>query len=108
MVTQQQSFAIAGQAKQALEKIYGDRLRDVFVFGSFARGEMAEDSDLDVAVVLDTVESRFAERGRIGALATDLSLSSGILVSFVFVEESDYRCGRYAVYRAIRREGVRV
>ena len=38
--------------RASLESAYGPRLRDMFVFGSRARGEAGEDSDVDVAVIL--------------------------------------------------------
>jgi uncharacterized protein len=36
-----------------LRAVFGDRLVDVRLFGSFARGEAHEDSDVDVLVVVD-------------------------------------------------------
>jgi len=36
-----------------LRAIFGSRLRDVRLFGSFARGEADEESDVDVLVLID-------------------------------------------------------
>lgn len=36
-----------------LRELFGDRLSDVRLFGSFARGEAHEDSDVDVLVLID-------------------------------------------------------
>ncbi|HKY39124.1 MAG TPA: nucleotidyltransferase domain-containing protein [Polyangiaceae bacterium] len=36
-----------------LRRLFGDRLSDVRLFGSFARGEANEDSDVDVLVLVD-------------------------------------------------------
>jgi hypothetical protein len=36
-----------------LRATFGDRLREVRLFGSYARGEEDEDSDIDVLVVID-------------------------------------------------------
>lgn len=38
---------------EELRRRFGDAVRDVRLFGSFARGEAHEDSDVDVAVVLE-------------------------------------------------------
>jgi predicted nucleotidyltransferase len=35
----------------------GARLKGVYLFGSYARGEAGEESDVDVLIVLDRVES---------------------------------------------------
>ena len=37
----------------SLRALFGERLRDVRLFGSFARGEAHEDSDVDVLVLVD-------------------------------------------------------
>jgi len=36
--------------------LLGDKLSDVILFGSYARGDFADDSDIDVMVVLDISE----------------------------------------------------
>jgi predicted nucleotidyltransferase len=36
-----------------LRVTFGERLRDVRLFGSYARGEADEDSDVDVLIVID-------------------------------------------------------
>ena len=41
------------ELKQALQAIYGDRLRGLYLYGSYARGEEIEDSDVDVLIVLE-------------------------------------------------------
>lgn len=38
---------------ERLRALFGDRLADVRLFGSFARGEACEDSDIDVLVLVD-------------------------------------------------------
>jgi predicted nucleotidyltransferase len=47
-----------------LRELYGERLREVLLFGSWARGDAHPESDVDLLVVLDEVESSFAERRR--------------------------------------------
>jgi len=38
---------------ERLRRVFGSRLRDVRLFGSYARGEADEDSDVDVLVLID-------------------------------------------------------
>jgi len=59
---------ILDELKVGLKRIYGTRLKQVILFGSFARGEAEPDSDIDVAVVLDDYESPFQETERLGEL----------------------------------------
>ena len=39
--------------KREIKKLYGKRLRDIILYGSWARGDATEDSDIDVLVILE-------------------------------------------------------
>jgi predicted nucleotidyltransferase len=43
------------ELKDPLECLYGQRLKGVFLFGSYARGEADAESDIDVLIVLDHI-----------------------------------------------------
>ena len=44
---------ILKEIKRYLEEKYGDKIKKVILYGSYARGEATEDSDVDVLVVVD-------------------------------------------------------
>ena len=90
-----------------LERIYGPRLRGVYLFGSHARRRAGRESDLDVLVVLDSVPRYAAEVDRTGELASALSLEHGVSISRVFVSESDWDARRSPFLANVRREAVR-
>src|SRR5438445_516464 len=54
---------------------FGPRLRMVRLFGSFARGEATEDSDVDVAVIVEGLAregpAEWSQRGRCFTLGSD-------------------------------------
>lgn len=104
--TREQALAVAAEVRAGLERLYGDRLRGVYLYGSAARDELTEDSDIDIAVVLDEVADTFDEHKRVSQLGADLSLEHDTLVSFLFVSEEDLQKGRFAVYRFVKKEGV--
>lgn len=60
--------AFAAEIAADLRELYGDRLRDVILFGSWARDDANPVSDVDMLVVLDEVESSFDERRRMDDL----------------------------------------
>ena len=62
----------AGRFAEELRKRYGQAVLDVRLFGSFARGEADEDSDVDVAVVLERVD--WTTQRDVIDLATDIGL----------------------------------
>jgi predicted nucleotidyltransferase len=62
-----------------LQRRFGDRLVDTFVFGSRARGESHPDSDVDVMVVLEHPSGKDLSEAR--GLAFDIWLTYQVLLS---------------------------
>jgi uncharacterized protein len=54
-----------------LDGVYGDRLKGLYLYGSYARGEEDRESDLDILVVLEQFDHYAAEVNRTGELASD-------------------------------------
>ncbi len=106
VTTRQQALEIASKARETLEGIYNGRLCGVYLYGSAARDQLTADSDIDIAVVLDSIHSRFAEHERTSQLAADLSLEYDTVVTFLFLSEADFADGTFLVYRTIKREGI--
>jgi predicted nucleotidyltransferase len=97
---------ILAELKAGLQAIYGERLRGVILFGSYARGEAQPDSDIDVAVVLEDYRSVFEETMRTGALTDRLSLDNATLVTLLYVNRADYLDPWQPVHLDVRLEGV--
>jgi predicted nucleotidyltransferase len=106
VTTREQALEVAAKVRAGLEEIYGPRLRGVYLYGSAARDELHEDSDIDIAIVLDEVTDSFAEHNQVSSLGSDVSLEYNTLVSFLIVDEADFRTGRFSVHRIIRKEGI--
>lgn len=81
---------LLSELKSGLAMIYGERLKGVYLYGSYARGDEDKESDFDILVVLEDFERYVQEVDRTGQLAADLSLKYGISISKVFVRERDW------------------
>jgi len=100
---------ILRELKMGLVKIYGDQLKAVYLFGSFARGEgKLPDSDIDVMVVLKGEFDYWDMDKRSSGLVADLSLENDVLISTKLVSETKYAESKMPLYINVRKEGVLV
>jgi predicted nucleotidyltransferase len=90
-----------------LYALYGDRLVDVFVFGSHARGDATEESDLDLLVVLDRVDDPWAEHERMEEILWEHTLSSGVVVTAFPVAQDRYENPDVPVLIRAKAEAIR-
>jgi predicted nucleotidyltransferase len=70
---------VLGAFKRRLLARFGARLTSLRLFGSRARAEGRDDSDLDVLVELSGVSRD--ERGEVLDLAADLAVDAGLVIS---------------------------
>ena len=98
--------SVLGELKAGLRMVYGDRLRGIYFFGSYARAEADTESDLDVLVVLDGFDRYAREVNRTGALAADLSLKYSVTVSLVFLRENEWLKGESPFLANVRDEAI--
>lgn len=101
-------FGLCRHLRAGLAVTYGRRLKGLFLFGSYARGDARADSDLDVLVVLDRIERYGAEIDLTGDLASRFSLEYGVTISRVFISEEDWKGRDTPFLQQVRREAVAV
>jgi len=99
---------LLAELKNGLKKLYGERLKRLILYGSYARGDQQEGSDLDILVVLNDFERAPIELNRTSDLAGDLSLENEITISLMFMREKDWLTADKPLLRNVRVEGVPV
>jgi predicted nucleotidyltransferase len=97
---------ILAELKRKLASIYGERLFGVYVFGSYARDDADEESDLDILIVLDQVESYVEEISRTSDVISDLSLRHGVAISRVFASAAQWREDSTLFFLNLREEAI--
>jgi predicted nucleotidyltransferase len=104
---------LPGTIKQALEdlhqslaEIYGERLRGLYLYGSYARGDFQPDSDIDVLVVLDGEIRPSQEIDRISNRVADICLDHNVLIATFPVSEKWFKERKSPLFENVRREGV--
>ena len=94
------------EIKSCLQKLYGDRLQSVLLFGSEAREKAIPNSDIYIMVILDGPVAFLLEHRRIIDVIYDLMLESGRVIDVTPVEKEKYEAGEFALYRNAKQEGV--
>ncbi|MGQ9572579.1 MAG: nucleotidyltransferase domain-containing protein [Dehalococcoidia bacterium] len=92
----------------AVAGVYGERLRGVILYGSWARGEATEASDIDVLVVLDGPLAYDDELRHLSRIAAGLTLEHGVYVSAQPISTQDFEERSEPFLMNVRREGVQV
>jgi len=93
------------------QKIMGDRLRQIILYGSYARGDYNEYSDLDVMVLGDFDENEYKIlESQIDKAASDIGLEYDIIVSVMLSKETLFmsRLPISPFYRNVLTEGVAI
>ena len=87
---------------------YGVRYQGLYLYGSYARGEADEGSDVDLLLVLTGEVRPIAEIRRSSAAVSALSLESDYLLAVLPVSEEEYRASGKPFLANARREAVPV
>jgi predicted nucleotidyltransferase len=89
-----------------LRELYGRRHRGLVLYGSHARREADEGSDVDLLLLLEGQVQIGREIRRSSDLVASLSLESGCVLSLIPVNVEDYRYSSEPYLVNARREGA--
>ena len=106
MLTHEALRSVLDELKHGLQALYGERLKGMYLFGSYARDEAEPESDIDVLVVLDRIDDYWVEIQRASELSARLSLDCGATIAKVFLCEQDWRSGDSPFLHNVSREAV--
>ena len=96
---------------RGVESIVGDRLREVILYGSYARGDYDSESDVDIALILNlSREEAKLYKERIVEFMSELSLNNDVLVCISCIPATEFEKYKEDIpyYRNIDIEGVRL
>lgn len=91
---------------RGLGSLYGDRYAGIVLYGSYARGEAVEGSDVDLLLLLEGEVKTARELLRSQSVKWPLALDAGYTVSLVPVGKEDYQCSRDPFLWNARIEGL--
>lgn len=99
---------IVREFREEAEKLYGSRLKNIILYGSYVKDRATEDSDIDLVVVLDGDVAPGEEIDRMIDIITELNLNYGILLSVYPVSEKKFNTVDSPLLLNVRKEGIPV
>ncbi|MGH7802162.1 MAG: nucleotidyltransferase domain-containing protein [Thermodesulfobacteriota bacterium] len=94
--------------KERLRMVYKDNLKEVILYGSVARGDYTEESDIDVLVVLGEIVNFDEEFNKIFEIKreTERKYDDEIMISTIPTTENEYHSRFTPLFLNIRKEGI--
>ncbi len=99
---------VLNDLRNHLDKLYGERLIKLMLFGSQARSDADAGSDIDILVVLKEPVNPGDEITQACPVTAALSLKYDVVISCVFVSEGHFKTKQSPLLINIRSEGVLV
>lgn len=104
-------LSIINEFKDIVKHCIRDELSAVIVYGSYARGDYHNGSDIDIMILVDTEDEKIKKyEDEIYDRAFDLELKYGIVISPIIKNRQffEYWSDTLPFYRNIKKEGVKV
>lgn len=92
-----------------IKKIYGEHVRNIILYGSYARGDFKPDSDIDIMILLDISEldiKKFANS--LSDVTFDFNMDHDVDIKPIAKDISQFYqwVDVYPFYKNIQQEGV--
>ena len=101
--------SIVYRFSKEVKRMLGESLRRIIVYGSYARGDYHENSDVDIMILVKMSDEEIrAVKNDIYDLAFDVEMNTGIQLSPIIKNEAQYEywVDTLPFYRNVRDEGV--
>lgn len=96
---------------EVYQRVYGDNVVKIMLYGSYARGDYQSDSDIDIVAIVQGERTDLQKRlCEIWDLSSDLELEYGTIISpsVIPLEEFEKYKNDLPYYRNIQSEGVNI
>ena len=106
---QTQLKQITDTITESAKELLGDKLHSIILYGSYARGDFNEDSDVDIMILADIDDSEIWKiRNKMCEVTSDLALELDVLVSARIKSRQIFEkwVDTLPYYKNVRKDGV--
>ena len=96
---------------QGIKKIFGKNLKRIILYGSYARGDYNESSDVDIMILVDLDDAKIKQKtSELAEYNLDMELKCDLQLSPVVINEEqfEYWSDTLPFYKNILKEGIRI
>ena len=109
MCTKTEALIILKEAYESFNEEFPGQVRDAYLYGSFARGDYDNESDVDILLTVDAPPEEISQyQKELSAINSDLSLLHNVTVSATVKSKQlfDHYGEDLPYYKNVRREGI--
>lgn len=99
---------ILNEVKRRLKKIYGKRLKKIILYGSYARGDADDGSDIDLIILLENMGEPVTEMEKFSESIWKLDLKYDTVISVIPFDVNVFKKRRLPVILNAKREGITI
>lgn len=111
MCTKSQLQSIVKLMVECYREVYGNAIVDIILYGSYARGDYTENSDIDIAAVVHGERIELQEKLKsVWDISAEIGLENDIIVSPTVIPYDEYTKYRKTLpyYRNIAEGGQKI
>lgn len=94
-----------------VRKLYGNHLRKVILYGSYARGDNGPDPDIDLMILVDLLDTEIQQKGhRLSDITFDYNFEYDLGIMPIVKNQDHFTkwLRAYPFYHNIHKEGVEI
>lgn len=94
---------------EKIKTIYGNHLQKIILYGSYARGDATDSSDIDIMILVDLEDQEMKEYfDQLSDITFDINLDYDVMIMPIVknIKHFDYWSEAYPFYKNINKEGV--
>lgn len=96
---------------QGIKKIFGANLKKIFLYGSYARGDYNESSDVDILILVDLDDAQIKQKmSELADYTFEMELKCELQLSPIVINEEqfEYWSDTLPFYKNVLKEGIQI